>query len=103
MILEVMIYTLEEADPFSAAVYNQLLTQPQQMLVFLHNEGRMVTTHQFGAREAQGEKNRLIRDTFTFSSECERSAAVNDTTYLLILTQSEGTMEDMLFFTSMRN
>lgn len=59
VILEVMIYTLEEADPFSATVYNQLLTQPQQMLVFLHNEWRMVTTHQFGAREAQWGKKQI--------------------------------------------
>lgn len=29
--------------------------------------------------------------------------AVNNMTHLLILTQSGGTMEDMLFFTSMRN
>lgn len=54
--LEVMLYTLEEVDPLCAAVYNQLLTQPQQMLVSLHNEGRVVTTHQFGARGEQRKK-----------------------------------------------
>lgn len=48
-----MMYTLEEVGPFSAAVYNQLLSQAQQMLVLLYNEGRVVTTHQFGATEAQ--------------------------------------------------
>lgn len=54
-----MMYTLEEGDPLSAAVYNQLLMQPQQMLVFLHNEGRVVTTHQLGAREAQNKRFNL--------------------------------------------
>lgn len=46
-------YTLQEVDPLSAAVYNQLLTQPQQMLVSLHNKGRVVTTHHFGASQGQ--------------------------------------------------
>lgn len=57
-------YTLEKVDPLSAAVYNQLLAQPQQILVSLYDEGRVVTTHHFGAREAQINRiTTLIRDT----------------------------------------
>lgn len=93
---EILMYILEEVDPLSAAVYNQLLVQPQQMPMFLHNEGRVVTTHQLGAREAQ--KKRFNIDGYV---RCRH--VLCDEPHLLILTQSGGTIEDMLFFTSMRN
>ena len=50
------VYILQKVDPLAAAVNNQLLSEPQELAVLLHDEGSVVASHDLCAKERERER-----------------------------------------------